>query len=190
MMRFILLIQFFLVLFLNIQVISSQSTHRYTQNEHTQQHPTKNNQQQQTNPQSINWIEFADLADSMRNNPRPVLVFITADWCPYCKLQRSKTFAKKQATSELAGYYCLELDAEFPETIQFLNRSYHFEPTGVRTGTHQLARLLGSDDGQLVLPTTVLLNDKLQLMSRKKGYLGPQDFSRWLFSHKKRSHQP
>lgn len=128
----------------------------------------------------VNWISFAALSDSLRTQPKPVLVFITADWCPYCKLQDQKTFGKAKIQRDLTDFYCIRLDAEEKEEISFLQRTYRFQARGVRTGNHELALLLGSIDGQLTLPTTVLLNEQLQLVRRENGYMDPVFFRRWL----------
>lgn len=100
------------------------------------------------------------------------MVFISADWCSFCRLQSSKTFKKEQVATALTNYYCVELNAEHPEPIRFLNRTYGFVPAGVNSGTHELAKLLGSTNGQLSLPTTGFLNEQLQLVKREVGYLG------------------
>ena len=126
--------------------------------------------------QSINWLDFTELSDSLRANPKPVMVFISADWCAYCKLQSSKTFKNKQVIEALKDHYCLELNTESSEEIRFLNRTYHFIPAGVNTGTHELARLLGSINGQITLPTTVLLDDHLQPVKQEAGYLDKKYF--------------
>lgn len=130
--------------------------------------------------QGVNWISFADLSDSLQVERKPVLVFITADWCPYCKLQDRRTFSKPKVQADLKDFYCIRLDAEESERITFLNRHYDFQPTGYRTGTHALAKFLGTVDGQLVLPTSVLLNEQLQLVKQENGYMDPAYFRRWL----------
>jgi len=129
---------------------------------------------------TINWISFDELPDSLLVNPKPVLVFIYAEWCPYCKLQDRKTFSKSKVIKDLGNYYCLRLNAEEKKDIQFLNRTYQFRRTSYRSGTHELARYLGIFDGGLVLPTSVLLNEKLQVVKKEQGYLDPAYFRRWL----------
>lgn len=108
------------------------------------------------------------------------MVFISADWCSYCKLQSSKTFKNKQVTEALKDYYCLELNAESTEEIRFLNRTYQFVPAGLNTGAHELAKLLGSINGKLILPTTILLNNRLQPVKREAGYLEKEYFLDWV----------
>lgn len=103
----------------------------------------------------------------MREDPKPVMVFIHADWCKYCKMQKEETFKDEAICNSLNNeYYCIQLNSELEENIDFLNRTYHFIPSGNGTGTHELAQFLGSNSGELVLPTTVFLNEKFELIQR------------------------
>lgn len=121
--------------------------------------------------QGVNWVPFDTLADSLRAQPRPVLIFIHTNWCKYCALQEHNTFAQA-AVSQMVNenYYALRLDAETAEDIQFLNRTYH----GRSQDYHELAEILGKQDGQLAFPTTVVLSKTLQLEKRWVGFVPPE----------------
>lgn len=104
--------------------------------------------------QSLQWTSFEQLGDSLRLKEKPLMVFIHTDWCKYCKMQEKITFKDPELAKLLnQDYYCLMLDAEQKEEIQFLNRSYGSATAG---DFHELAKLLGSKEGTLLLPTTVL----------------------------------
>ncbi|MEM7571651.1 MAG: thioredoxin family protein [Bacteroidota bacterium] len=116
----------------------------------------------------LNWTSFEHLNDSLRQEARPLLIFIHADWCAYCKRQESEVFAGPAVVQKLnTDYYCLKLDAEGREALRFMGRSYQFISTGYETGQHELAQFLGSEDGQLSLPTTLVLDKSLQLKWRE-----------------------
>lgn len=120
----------------------------------------------------INWTSFDHLNDSLRREAKPVLIFIHADWCVYCKRQESEAFAAPAVVQKLnTDYYCLKLDAEGRETLRFMGRSYQFVSTGYETGQHELAQFLSSGEGQLSLPTTLVLNESLQLHWRETSLL-------------------
>ena len=120
----------------------------------------------------IKWTEFEHLNDSLRQEAKPILVFIHAEWCAYCKLQENETFTRPAVVQKLnQEYYCLKLDAEGQEDITFLGRPYRFVSTGYRTGQHELAQLLGAIDEQLTLPTTLVLSEGLQLQWREASFL-------------------
>jgi len=83
-----------------------------------------------------------------------------------------KTFTEPELVKVLnAQFYCLDLNAEDTRTILFLNKKYKFKPTGVNTGVHELAELLGTDKGRLTYPTTVFFDQHLQLQNRMVGAL-------------------
>lgn len=122
--------------------------------------------------QSVQWTEFADLPDSLRREARPLLIFIHTDWCKYCKLQDRNTFRDPEVSATInEQFYALRLDAESTENIPFLNREFK-----ARTNDyHELAQLLGRQAGQLVFPTTVILNRQWQLIHRFSGLLKSED---------------
>jgi hypothetical protein len=115
------------------------------------------------------------LADSLRLRPRPVLVFVHTTWCHYCKLQEMTTFRDADVAQRLnAGYYAVALDAESRVPVQLGGRAYGFQATGPGTGVHALALALARDEnGQLAYPTTVLLDQNLQVRGRWSGLLKP-----------------
>ncbi|AEI48084.1 thioredoxin family protein [Runella slithyformis] len=122
--------------------------------------------------QTVQWTSFEHLNDSLRKERRPLLIFIHTDWCKYCKMMELKTFTEPGLAQKLnQQFYCLSLNAEEAKTILFLNRTYTFKPTGVNTGIHELAELLGREKGRLTYPTTVFFDQNLQLLSRVVGAL-------------------
>ena len=118
------------------------------------------------------WTSFEDLTDSLRKERRPVLVFIHTDWCTYCKMMELRTFLDATVASKLQEkFYCVRLNAEETQSITFLQRTYKFKPTGVKTGVHELAQVLGTEKGKLSYPTTVFFDQNLQLQARMVGAL-------------------
>ena len=131
--------------------------------------------------QNLRWTSFENLNDSLRKERRPLLVFIHTDWCKYCKMMEVKTFADSALARTLnQHFYCLDLDAEQTKTLLFLNRKYRFKPSGVGTGLHELAEILGTEKGRLTYPTTVVFNQNLQLQARKTGVLEADYLLKWL----------
>lgn len=126
----------------------------------------------ETQAQTNLWTSFEDLTDSLRKERRPVLVFIHTDWCTYCKMMELRTFSDATVASKLQEkFYCVRLNAEETQSITFLQRTYKFKPTGVKTGVHELAQVLGTEKGKLSYPTTVFFDQNLQLQARMVGAL-------------------
>ncbi|WP_426060299.1 thioredoxin family protein [Hymenobacter sp. B1770] len=128
-------------------------------------------------PSLVRWVTPQALADSLRVRPRPVLVFVHTTWCQYCKLQEMTTFRHGEVTRRLnAGYYAVSLDAESRAPIRLGGETFGFKATGPTTGVHTLALALARDEqGQLAYPTTVLLDERLQVRGRWAGLLKPSE---------------
>lgn len=125
-----------------------------------------------SNAQQVKWISFEELAPKMRTEARPILIFIHTDWCKFCALQENKTFADATIAKILnEKYYALKLNAEDKNTITFLGKLYRYKPNGAGSGEHELAVMLGKENGLLSFPTTVFISDSWQLLSKKPGFL-------------------
>lgn len=131
--------------------------------------------------QTLQWTEFANLSDSLRTQKKPLLIFIHTDWCKYCKMQENTTFKDQQLSQKLNDqFYCLRLNAETQEEIRFMGRNYQFQASGAGTGHHQLAELLGKENGALTFPTTVILNSNVQIIARLRGFVDSETFQKIL----------
>ncbi len=104
--------------------------------------------------------------------PRPLLVFITADWCSYCKLMKKKVFSNPEVTKKLqADFYFAELNGEYTEPIVWQGQTYRYVPNGPCTGTHELVQHLGAVNGKLTYPTLVVLDKNNGVLFRYGGLL-------------------
>ena len=130
---------------------------------------------------AVRWLTFEQLADSMREHPRPVLVDVYTDWCGYCRMQDRITLADPAVVETLnRGFYAVKLNAEDKRSLRFLGRTYRFQPTGPDAGTHELAQLLARANGQVAYPTLVFLNERLALLHRRVGFTSPGDLRKLL----------
>jgi thioredoxin-related protein len=119
--------------------------------------------------QTLNWTRFEDLNDSLRLQRRPLLLFVQADWCAYCKMQMAQTFSQDKLVERLnRDFYCLKLDAEEKRDIAFFKRVFRFKAQGPDTGKHELAWWLGADKG---LPCTVIFDQNWQVVQRWNAFV-------------------
>lgn len=117
--------------------------------------------------QNIKWTAFDNLKDSIRQEKKPLFIYIYTDWCKVCKMQENGSFKDSTLVAQLnSKYYCLKLNGEEKNNILFLNRNYKFNS---QKGNHELAAILGSFKGQLVFPTIVLLNSFFEVNSQLSG---------------------
>ncbi|MCT4581820.1 MAG: thioredoxin family protein [Flavobacteriales bacterium] len=127
----------------------------------------------------IQWVVFEDLNDSLRANPKKVMIKIETSWCGYCKLMEKKVFNHKTTYKRLNDdYYFVRLDAEATQPIVFRNKQ--FQPASKKRGKHQLAIALNGPENPISFPAIVVLNANLELEKRLNGYLKRRHFLLWL----------
>ena len=137
------------------------------------------------NAQQIRWLSFEQLTDSMRKNPKPVMIFIHTSWCKYCAMQESNTFTDIGVLNKLNNdFYMLKLNAEETSSIVFLNRTYKYVPSGYGTGYHELAEFLGRENGKLEFPTTIILTKSMVLSNRIQGFTDAPTLSSMMILNK------
>lgn len=126
--------------------------------------------------QQVEWIGFEKLEESLRQQPRPVLIFIHTGWCRFCAMQLENTFTDKDVVNEIQrAFYAVSLDAEKKDDITFLKKRYRYKATGHGSGYHELAEFFGKKDGTLSFPTTVILSESLQPVGQFPGFLNAAD---------------
>lgn len=126
--------------------------------------------------QSVDWLAFDELQEKMRTEPRPLLIFIHTAWCKYCQMQEHLVLPDQELKTLLNDtYYCLKLDAESLEDVVFFQRTYSYETV---SGYHQLAMMLGREGGELVFPTTVLMDRWQHVTERFQGLVRAKELLR------------
>ncbi len=69
-------------------------------------------------------------------------------------------------------FYFIPFDGEYREEILFKDHKFAFQPNGRRSGTHELARALGTIDGEMIYPTLVILSPADEIVFQYGAYLG------------------
>jgi len=119
--------------------------------------------------ESINWYSIEEVQQLARNEPRKVFVDVYTDWCGWCKKMDATTFKDPKIAKQLnTKFYAVKLDGEGLEKIVFKDKEYKFVPQG-RKGYHELAAILMN--GKMSYPTTVYLDENLNLIQPLPGYL-------------------
>lgn len=127
----------------------------------------------------INWVAFEHLNDSLKTNPKKVIIKIETSWCGYCKLMEKKVFNHKTTYKRLNDdYYFVRLDAESTQSIVFRNKK--FQPASKKRRKHQLAIALNGPENPISFPTIVVLNSNLEIERRLNGYLKRRHFLLWI----------
>ena len=74
----------------------------------------------QKSAETIQWLSFEQLNDSLSVKPKKVFVNFYADWCLYCKEMDRTTFQDLAVIKTLnENYYAVKMNVESKETIFF-----------------------------------------------------------------------
>lgn len=122
---------------------------------------------------TVNWISFEQLSDSLTTNPKKVLLFFHTDWCAYCRKMQNDVFTDEAIVQHLnANYYAVRFDAESTDTVHFDNQILKNDARKKRTGSyHDIAQLLASSKGNFVFPVTLVLEKDFTVKQRYFEYL-------------------
>lgn len=108
---------------------------------------------------TVNWVKFEQLDSLQRQQSRPVFVFLHTSWCGYCQLFKRGTLRRPEVIEALNNnYYCVSFDAESRQSIMFLEHTFNFRPTGVKTGQNELASWLMEPYKENAYPGLVFLD--------------------------------
>ncbi|MGA9212547.1 thioredoxin family protein [Kaistella sp.] len=107
-----------------------------------------------------------------KTEQKNIVVFLHTDWCNYCKAMQNATFKDKEVQKILnENFYFADLNGEEKAEIHFAGNVFKYQPTGVKTGYHQLAVSLGNIAGKVSYPTLVILNPNNEIIFQYNGFL-------------------
>jgi len=122
---------------------------------------------------TVAWISFEQLSDSLTTNPKKVLLFFHTDWCAYCRKMQNEVFTNETVAQYInENYYAVRFDAESTDTVYFDNQILKNNTRKKRTGAyHEIAQLLASSKGNFVFPVTLVLEKDFTVTQRYFEYL-------------------
>lgn len=116
--------------------------------------------------------QFEQLDSLQRIEERPVVVFLHAKWCTICHAMQSTTWQNEHVVKLLdQQFYFVEFDGETERTIYLDGQKFGYRPSGINTGMHELAEVLGREDGKVSFPTTIVMSADRELLFRHQAYL-------------------
>ena len=114
---------------------------------------------------------FEEVEMRIKENPKPVVVFIHTSWCKYCQMMKNSTFKNEDVIAILnKDFYFVSFDAESKESIHFNNHTFRFKPSGQDVGIHELAVELATIEGKVVYPTITVLNSDYSILLQSSSY--------------------
>jgi thioredoxin-related protein len=122
--------------------------------------------------ETVKWYTIEEVQKLIKNEPRKIYIDMYTDWCGWCKVMDKKTFTDDRISSKLnSTFYAVKFDAEGKDPVDFKNQTYSFVAQGAR-GYHELAAALMQ--GKMSYPTSVFLDENLNVISPLPGYYPPE----------------
>ncbi|MGB5436669.1 MAG: DUF255 domain-containing protein, partial [Maribacter sp.] len=128
------------------------------------------------NAQEVEWLSWDEAVKRAQTDEAPKKIFIDVytDWCGWCKKMDKDTFQHPDVAAYMAtNFYMVKLDGEGKDPIEFKGQTYNFVPSG-RKGYHEFAAALMQ--GRMSYPTTIFLDEKMNMLSPVPGYQKPKPF--------------
>ncbi len=120
---------------------------------------------------TFKWLKWEEAIELNKTAPKKILVDVYTDWCGWCKRMDKDTYENEAVVNYLnANYYCVKLDAEMHENVNFNNHVFKFVKEG-RNGYHELAASLL--DNNMSYPTIVYLTQNFERVLISPGYKKP-----------------
>jgi thioredoxin-related protein len=125
--------------------------------------------------ETINWMSIEEAVEANEIEPKLIFVDVYTNWCGWCKKMDKATFKNPKVEAYMSDkYYCVKINAETKDTINFQGRKFSNPKPEGQKGVHSLARALL--DSQMSYPKFVVMNSKFERISIIPGYHGPEDF--------------
>lgn len=125
---------------------------------------------------AIQWMTIEQAEEACKKKPKKIFVDVYTSWCGWCKRMDATTFADPAVAAYVSEkYYPVKMNAESQDNIIFKERVYKYNTA--RRANELAIQLLNSN---MSYPTTVYLDEKLNVIQPLEGYLDAAEFSKIL----------
>ncbi len=122
---------------------------------------------------AIQWMTIEQAEEACAKKPRKIFVDVYTDWCGWCKKMDASTFKDPEVVKYVnEKFYAVKMDAEDKNNIIFRGKVFKFNPP--REANDLAITLL---NGQMSYPTTVYLDEKLNVIQSLGGYVDGKQFN-------------
>lgn len=111
--------------------------------------------------ETIQWKTMNEALEAQKKNPKKILVFFHAVWCPYCH-RMDETYSNKEIAKYInEHYYAVKFDVEGNEPVEYKGKSYGNpeytpnKPEGTKGPYHEFMMAMGVNG----FPTNIIFDE-------------------------------
>lgn len=121
-------------------------------------------------------MNFAELNQSMQEERKPMVIYVSSKYCLYCLMQEKKVKNDKVLLQRLnQDYYFAKLLAEKDKEVVFNNERYVNQDPKDNYSINDFATIYGENEGVVGFPLWLFFDSNYQLNFRYSGLLTPKD---------------
>jgi len=126
-----------------------------------------------SNEDKIEWMTIEQAEEACKKTPKKIFIDVYTDWCGWCKKMDKTTFVDPAVVKYInQEFYAVKMDAEDKNNIIFKNKVFKYNP---QNQANELAVMMLN--GQMSYPSTVYLDEKLNVIQTMGGYLDGKQFN-------------
>jgi thioredoxin-related protein len=121
--------------------------------------------------EKIQWLKIDDISAKVKEQSKPVLIDLYADWCYWCKVMDKKTYSNSKVIAYInEHFYSAKVNAEMKDNVSWKDKTYKYN------SKYQINDFsLFLTYGRASFPTTVIIADEQSAPIPIAGYMEPKE---------------
>ena len=130
-------------------------------------------------------VDFDQLNQLYKNEPKPILIYFYTDWCRICKIQEKQIEQNLSLKESLNNdVYFIKFDAESDRDVSFLNQNFKANSSKNKKTNHSLLNAFIQQQ-EINYPLWIFLNQDLELIDKYPGLIQPKNLEKIINQLKK-----